>query len=176
MRKVAIAVMLALISSGSVFAQAQKLRDTPAARRQNLPPRRAALQGIVLGFYINQFRQLAEGNDELFVKVLPFLEEFIQERFEFTERRRIALNQLRLAVAGGSSDDDIRALIRELDEADGQILKTQQDFMRNVDPLLNTRQQARLRTLLDMTDQEVRRLVTGIQNPAQANREPNQKN
>jgi hypothetical protein len=181
MRKLAIAVILILMSEEAVFPQVQKAREggrqqQPAARRQNVPLRRAAIQDAIEGFYVTQFRQLSEVSDEVFVKVLPFLEQFVRERFEITQGRRQSLNQLRTVVDSGGSDDDIRRLVRELDEADSEIQTTQQTFMRNVDPLLNTRQQGKLRLFLDLTDQQIRRMLTGIQNATQPNRPANQKN
>jgi hypothetical protein len=175
MRKVALVLALIALTNGTAFSQAQqKLRDLPRgqqpARRQNIPPRRAALQEIIVNYYVSQFRQSAELSDEVFLKVMPFLEGFVRNRLEITERRRIALNQLRMALDSGSPDDDIRRLNGELSEADVQIHTNQQEFMKNVDPLLNVRQQGRLRILLDMTDQQVRKMIISIQNPAQGNR------
>jgi hypothetical protein len=174
MRRLATALVLIILSSGTVFPQAQKLRDAPKqqqpGRRQNVPPRRAFVENTVLAFYITQFRRATEVSDDVFVKVLPFLEGFVQDRFEVTDRRRRALNQLRMVINSGGSDEEIKRLNRELDGADADFQTNQQSFLVNVDPFLNTRQQGRLRIFLDMTDQQIRRILQGIQNPAQPNR------
>jgi hypothetical protein len=169
MRKWMIVIVLVSLSGQAGFAQ--QLRDQ--GRRANAPVRRPVLQDVVLGFYVSQFRQVAEVSDEVFVKVMPFLEQFVQDRFEITERRRRAFNQIRMLVNSGGSDDEIRRVIRALDGADAEVYSSQQDFMRNVDPLLDIRQQAKLRIFLDMSDQRIRQMLNGIQNPAAQPNRPN---
>jgi hypothetical protein len=168
-KNTAIALLLLMLSSAAGFAQQQKLRDPGKKQLPRVNPRRAAIEEIVLAFYINQFPQVAEVSDEVFVKVLPFLREFIQDRFETSNRRRRALNQLRMITERGGTDEEIRRWIGELDSADGEIQVNQQRFLSNVDPLLNTRQQAKLRMYLDVSDQRIRRMITDLQNPGRQN-------
>lgn len=133
----------------------------PAPQRQRA---NGALQDVVLGFYISQFQQVAQVNDEVFAKILPFLREFVQERFEISARRTRSLNQLRQLINRGGSDDDFKRMIRELDKADADGQANQEKFLANVDPLLNTRQQAKVRIFQAMSDQRIRQMLDRIQN------------
>ena len=123
-----------------------------------------ALQDVVLGFYISQFQQVAEVNDEVFAKILPFLREFVTDRFEISARRTRSLNQIRQMVNRGGSDDQLRQMIRELDQADADSLTNQQKFLTSVDPLLDARQQAKVRIFQSMADQRIRQMLDRIQN------------
>jgi hypothetical protein len=144
--------------------QGQRLRpsDTPPAQQR--PRANAALQDVVTGFYISQFQQVAEVNDEVFAKILPFLRQFVQDRFEISGRRTRAMNQLRQSVNQGGSDEDLKRLMRELDQADADGLANQARFLANVDPLLDTQQQAKVRLFQAVSDQRIRQMLDRIQN------------
>src|SRR5262249_35909438 len=136
--------------------------------RPNAKQRRAAnqeTQAIVQGFYVSQFRRNAEISTEVFAKILPFIEQFVDDRFEIANRRRRALNQLRQAINLSASDDELKRLVRELDAADADFQANQQKFFASVDPLLNARQQARIRVLQEMADARIRQLLNAVQNP-----------
>jgi hypothetical protein len=117
-----------------------------------------------LGFYISQFQQVAEVSDEVFAKILPFLREFVQDRFEISSRRTRSLNQLRQMINRGGSEDEIKRLIQELDKADADGQANQVKFLANADPLLNTQQQAKVRIFQAMSDQRIRQMLDRIQN------------
>jgi hypothetical protein len=145
----------------------QRLRPdvtTPAPPRQRP---NAPIQDVVLGFYISQFQQVAEVNDEVFAKILPFLREFVQSRFEISARRTRSLNQLRQAINRGSAEEELKRLIGELDRADSDNQTNQERFLARVDPLLNTQQQAKVRIFQAMSDQRIRQMLDRIQNPGQ---------
>ena len=160
----ALLLMAALGTPGfSKQQQGQRLRQpdaTPPARQRVNGP----LQDVVLGFYISQFQQVAEVTDEVFAKILPFLREFVQDRFEISARRTRSLNQLRQMINRGGSDDDIKRMIRELDKADADAQANQEKFLAKVDPLLDTRQQAKVRIFQAMSDQRIRQMLDRIQN------------
>jgi hypothetical protein len=67
-------------------------------------------------------------------------------------------------VNRGGSDDDIKRMIRELDQADADGQGNQEKFLANVDPLLDTRQQAKVRIFQAMSDQRIRQMLDRIQN------------
>lgn len=168
MKKLALILLLAGTSSAYALPgqqrPQQKLR--PGDRPINAPARRAMVEDSLIGFYTNQFQQQAEVSNEVFVKVLPFLRQFVHDRFEISQRRTRALNQLRQAVVRGGSEEDLKRLVRDLDGADADFQANQERFLGNVDPLLNARQQARLRLLQIMADNRIRELIDAVQNPA----------
>ena len=172
MKKLAAVLLLVMAVGTPAFSKQQRQQQQRQRLRQpdTIPPApqrgrvNAPLQDVVLGFYISQFQQVAEVNDEVFAKILPFLREFVQDRFEISARRTRSLNQLRQMVNRGGSDDDIKRMIRELDQADADGQGNQEKFLANVDPLLDTRQQAKVRIFQAMSDQRIRQMLDRIQN------------
>ena len=168
MRRVFSAFLLtaALATSGlSQARQTQRLRpDGGTAPTQQRPRANAALQDMVLGFYISQFQQVSEVNDEVFARILPSLREFVRDRFEISARRTRSLNQLRQSINRNASEDEIKRLIRELDQADADGFANQKRFLEKVDPLLNTQQQAKVRIFQATSDQRIRQMLDRIQN------------
>jgi hypothetical protein len=152
------------------------VRPNAAARANGAirPAQRQKLvQDALLGFYVNQFQQAGEVSPEVFAKILPFLQQFVQDRFEISQRRQRALNQLRKAIVGDASEDELKRLVRELDAADGEFQANQEKFLSNVDPFLNARQQAKVRILQTMADNRIRQMLDALQNPnAQAPKNP----
>jgi hypothetical protein len=140
--------------------------------RPNAAQRRSLVEDAVLGFYVKQFQQSAEVAPEVFAKILPFLEQFVHDRFEISQRRTRALNQLRQGLNRGASEDELKRLVRELDAADGEFQMNQQKFLTNVDPLLNGRQQAQVRVLQNMADNRIRQMLNAVQNPAGQRQNP----
>ena len=118
-----------------------------------------------MGFYVSQFQQVTEVSDEVFAKVLPSLRQFVQERFQITNRRRRALNQLQTLVQRADSDEEIRRLIQDIDNADSDLQANQKKFLSNIDPFLNPRQQAKVRIFQVTSDQRIRQMLDRIQNP-----------
>jgi len=159
MKKVVTAFLLLILLSPAAFPQ-QNQREL---RRRNAVTRRP-IEDVVLGFYISQFQQVADVSDEVFAKVLPFLRQFIQERFEITNRRRRALNQIQTLVQRKDSDEEIKRAIQEIDNADSDLQANQKKFLFNIDPFLSPRQQARVRMFQVMSDQRIRQMLDRIQN------------
>jgi exonuclease VII large subunit len=159
MKKLLMAFLLVILLSPPAFSQ----RNPQRLRGQNAAPR-PAIEDVVLGYYVSQFQQVADVSDELFAKVLPFLRQFIQDRFEITNRRRRALNQLQTFVQQNDADEEIKRAIREIDKTDADLQSNQEKFLSNVDPFLNTRQQAKVRMFQVMSDQRIRQMLDRIQN------------
>src|SRR5207244_10617399 len=156
------AILLSLALTGSLaFPRPREQRADAPKRAANPIPRRV-LQDAVLGFYVGQFQQQTEVSSEVFAKILPFLQQFVQDRFEISQRRTRALNQLRQAVQRGGSEDDLKRLIREFDAADADSQSNQEKFLGNVDPLLDARQQAKLRIFQVMADNRMRQILTSV--------------
>jgi hypothetical protein len=151
------------LQPGDQVPNAARPRDK-AANRAAQAGRTPAIEEAVLGYYINQFPQVAEVSDEVFVKVLPHLRQFVRERFEISQRRNRASNAIKNMVQRGDSEEDLKRAIHEFDKADADIQANQERFLANVDPLLNTQQQARARIFLMMADNRIRQILNQIQN------------
>jgi len=170
-----IAIVVAL--SGSLYGlhaapiQQRPLRQQqqqlqPAPVRPNVAQRRAN-NPLLMGLYMQQLRRVTEGNNEVFAKISPFLEQFVEERLEISARRVQPLRLLRQAVNNNGSEADLNRLIREIAAADADFQANQERFFNSVDPQLNVRQQARIRLMMEMTDNQIRQLLEAAQNPNQ---------
>jgi hypothetical protein len=165
-------IILMLVSLPNAYAlprqqrqnrQQQKLQPD---NRSGVPPRRL-MPDLVLAFYINRFQPQVDVSDEVFGKIVPLIRQFVQDRFDISQRRTRALNQIRQGIARGGSDDEIKRAIRDFDSADAEFQANQEKFLASVDPLLNARQQARLRVFQIMADNRMRQLVDEIQSGGQ---------
>ena len=164
MKRIAVGMLLFVAISNIYGAPPQERQQRQL--RPNAAQRRSLVEDAVLGFYVKQFQQFAEVTPEVFARILPFLEQFVQDRFEISQRRTRALNQLRQALNRSGSEDELKRLVRELDSADGEFQMNQQKFFSSVDPLLNIRQQAKVRILQNMADNRIRQMLNAVQNPA----------
>src|SRR5262245_46927168 len=145
----AISILLLAGTLSTVYAapwQARQQRQQELNRglRANNGARRSVVEEMVTGFYVRQFQQVTELSPDVFAKALPFVEQFIGERFQISQRRTRVLNAIRQALNRNAGEDELRRLMREVDAADTDFLSNQERFFSNVDPLLNVQQQARL--------------------------------
>ena len=174
MKRIFAMLVLVVLTGSLAFPRPREQRADAPKRATNPIPRRV-LQDAVLGFYVSQFQQQAEVSSEVFAKILPFLQQFVQDRFDISQRRTRALNQLRQAVQRGAPDEDLKRAVRDFDAADADFQSSQEKFLGNVDPLLDARQQAKLRIFQVMADNRMRQLLTNVQNQNRQNRQsPNQ--
>ena len=151
MTKLAIALALALVSSANALSQ-QRLQ-TPT------------LEESVVDFYAAEFHRVVNVDPEVFVKAAPIIKEFIRARFDISARRQETLEQLRMLVnRGNSNEEDMKRAIRDLDKADADIHANQERFLSSIDPLLNTRQQGRVRIFQQVADQAMRKMLNRVQN------------
>ncbi len=154
-----------------LFAVGASAYGSPQQRQEQVRPRAAARRSVaenaVYGFYVKQFQEQGEVTHEVFGKVLPFIDEFIHERFEISSRRSQALRQLRQAMNRNGSDEDLKRLVHDVDTADAEFQANQERFFKNVDPLLTPRQQGRMRLLQIMADNQIRQVLNTLQNPGQ---------
>jgi hypothetical protein len=169
--KILAALVLQLVLISSLQAGPRQARQQQRLNRQqeqqvNRPnQRRAIVQDAVLYFYIQQFQDSGEVSHEVFAKMRPFLEQFVQSRFEISQRRSRALNVLRQTIERNGSEEELKRLVREFDSADADFQANQEKFFSNVDPMLNARQQARLRVLQIEADTRIRTYLNALQNP-----------
>ncbi len=159
MTKSAVALALVLAFGGIALAQQPQQRaQTPS------------LEETVVDFYVAEFQRVVNVNPELFVKASPIIKEFIRTRFEISARRQETLRQLKMLVnRANSSEEDMKRTIRDLDKADADIHANQERFLSSIDPLLNTRQQGRVRIFQQVADQEIRQMLNRVQNARSAN-------
>lgn len=155
------AVALALVLAFGRITLAQQ----PQQRAQT-----PSLEETVVDFYVGEFQRVVNVNPELFVKASPIIKEFIRTRFDISARRQETLRQLRMLVnRANSSEEDMKRAIRDLDKADADIHANQEHFLSSIDPLLNTRQQGRVRVFQQVADQEIRQMLNRVQNGRSAN-------
>ena len=170
MKNIAIAIMLLTAIPDVYGGRRQERQQRQQILRDGIRPKAAARRSLVeeavFNFYVRQFQQDPEMKPEVFVKILPFVDRFLQDRFEISRRRTRALNQLRLAINNNGAEDELRRLVRELDAADAEFQVNQEKFFGNVDPLLNPRQQAKIRVLQNRADNQIRQALTAVQNQA----------
>src|SRR5438105_15478480 len=117
MKRIFAMLVLVVLTGSLAFPRPREQRADAPKRATNPIPRRVR-QDAVLGFYVSQFQQQTEVSAEVFAKILPFLQQFVQDRFEISQRRTRALTQLRQAIQRGSSDDELKRAIHDLDTAD----------------------------------------------------------
>src|SRR5262245_48165947 len=133
MNRIAIALLL-FTALPSVYArprqqiQQQRQQNLRDGIRPRAGARRSLVEDSVFAFYVRRFQQDTEVTPEVFSKILPFIDQFLQDRFEISRRRTRALNQLRQAIERNGSEDELRRLIRELDAADSEFQGNQEKF------------------------------------------------
>jgi hypothetical protein len=167
MTRVAIIMLLAALPNLHASPLQQRQQRLQGNERPRAVLRRSVAEDAVYAFYVRQFQQDTDVTPEVFSKILPFIDQFLKDRFEISQRRTRALNQLRQAIERNGSEDELRRLIRELDAADSEFQANQEKFLSNVDPLLNLRQRAKVRVLQNMADNRIRQYLNAVQNPAQ---------
>jgi hypothetical protein len=139
--------------------QAQKLQ--PGNRPNAL--RRPAMRDAMLFFYVTQFQKQLEISPEVYEKILPIMEGFVQNRLDISQRRTRAINQIRQAINRGAGDDELSRLAHEVDAADVEAQNNQDKFLGSVDPLLTPKQQARLRLFQVNADNQLRQYLNTVQ-------------
>jgi hypothetical protein len=157
MKEAAMAVALAVLSSTSVFPQ----------QRQQSP----TIEDSVADFYVSEFQRAVNVNLDVYIKAKPLIKEFIQTRFSISARRQDMTMQLRIVLNNPkSTDQEIKQAIRDLDKVDSDMQANQDRFLSNIDPLLTTRQQGRVRLFLQNTDQKIRQMLNSVKNPDSPNK------
>jgi hypothetical protein len=163
-----VAILVLFVAFPSFHASPLQQRQQRQQKLQDERPRaalqRSVAEDAVYAFYVRQFQQDTEVAPEVFSKILPFIDQYVKDRFEISQRRVRALNQLRQAIERNGSEDELRRLIRELDAADSEFQANQEKFLTNVDPLLNLRQRAKVRILQTMAENRIRQSVNAVQN------------
>jgi hypothetical protein len=149
--------IIATLSTAGFSQQRQPRRPNAAAR--------PAIEDVVEGFYVSQFPQQVEVNDEVFAKILPLLRQALQERRGISARRIRALARLRLLTRQNGSEEEMKRLIREVDRADADAQASQEKFLAAVDPLLDARQQANLRIFQSNIEQRIRSMIERARTP-----------
>jgi len=166
MMKVAIIMLLAALPNLHA-SPLQQRQQRLGNERPRAALRRSVAEDAVYAFYVRQFQQDTDVTPEVFSKILPFIDQFLKDRFEISQRRTRALSQLRQAIQRNGSEDELKRLIRELDAADSEFQANQEKFLTNVDPMLNLRQRAKVRVLQNMADNRIRQYLNAVQNPDQ---------
>jgi len=171
MRKIVIVLLFAALPAAYAFARPQQNQPNLAGKQAaSVPTRRLIMQDSVITFYVNQFQKQTGVTDETFGKIIPYLRQFVQDRFDITNRKQRALNQLRQTIQNSNaSEDELKRAVHDYDAADHDFQANQEKFLANVDPLLNPRQQARFRQIQLQADNQMKKMLDNLQ---QTNRSP----
>lgn len=153
MKKFVNAFVLLILANGlSVSAQRQPLK----------------IAGDVLEFYVAEFHSVVKTNPDQFTKVRSVIKDYIENRFDISARRLELLQQLRMLVQrANSADEEILRVTSEFDKADADLQANQVKFLNTVAPLLNPRQQARVRIFQQMADRRLVQMINSARNPAE---------
>ena len=171
MKKLVAAFLLASLPAAYALPRPQQNQQNQAAKRgPGINLRKSAMVDSVITFYVTRFPKQVEVSDDTFGKMIPALKQFVQDRFELTNRRDRALVQLRQTLQrSNATDDELRRAVRDFDAADKDIQANQEKFLANVDPLLSPKQQAGLRLFQVQTDNQMRQMLNNIQAANRAN-------
>jgi len=129
-------------------------------------PQPLKIEADILDFYVAEFHSVVKTNPDQFTKVRSVIKEYIENRFEISARRLELLQQLRLLVQRtNSTDEEILRATSEFDKAEADLQANQAKFLSTVAPLLNPRQQARVRIFLQMADRRLLQMINSARNP-----------
>ena len=129
-------------------------------------PQPLKIEADVLDFYVAEFHSVVKTNPDQFTKVRSVIKDYIESRFEISARRLEMLQQLRLLVQRpNSTDEEILRATSEFDKADADLQANQVKFLTTVAPLLNPRQQARVRIFQQVADRRLLQMINTARNP-----------
>ena len=165
MRKLFLVFLLASLPAAYALPRPQQNQQNQAAKRgPGLNQRRMVMVDSVISFYVTRFPKQVDVSDETFVKILPFLRQFVQDRFDITMRRDRALSQLRQTLQrSNATEDELKRVAHDFDAAEKDIQANQEKFLANVDSLLTPKQQAGLRVFQVQIDNQMRQMLNVIQ-------------
>jgi hypothetical protein len=130
-------------------------------------PQPLRIEADVLDFYVAEFHSVVKTNPDQFTKVRSVIKDYIENRFEISARRLEIMQQLRMLVQRtNSTDEEILRVTSEFDKADADLQANQVKFLSTVAPLLNPRQQARVRIFQQMADRRLLQMINSARTPA----------
>ena len=129
-------------------------------------PQPQKIEADVLDFYVAEFHSVVKTNPDQFIKIRSVIKEYIENRFEISARRLEMMQQLRrLVQRTNSTDEEILRATSEFDKADADLQANQVKFLTTVAPLLNPRQQARVRIFQQVADRRLLQMINSARNP-----------
>jgi len=129
-------------------------------------PQPQKIEADVLDFYVAEFHSVVKTNPDQFIKVRSVIKEYIENRFEISARRLEMMQQLRrLVQRTNSTDEEILRATSEFDKADADLQANQVKFLTTVAPLLDPRQQARVRIFQQVADRRLLQMINSARNP-----------
>jgi len=129
-------------------------------------PQPQKIEADVLEFYVAEFHSVVKTNPDQFIKVRSVIKEYIENRFEISARRLEMMQQLRrLVQRTNSTDEEILRATSEFDKADADLQANQVKFLTTVAPLLDPRQQARVRIFQQVADRRLLQMINSARNP-----------
>jgi len=127
----------------------------------------AELQRLFDSYALVQAQQFLSLGDEQYSKFLPRFMALQTARRQAQQQRNRVLNDLRMMVNQGGSDDQIKASIKQLQDIDDRGDAESKKALDAVDQTLDLRQQARFRIFEEQMERRKLELVTRAR---QANR------
>lgn len=124
-------------------------------RAPTRPPIADALEGVLAN---GLQRRLQLDNDQL-SRIRPRLRQSLQLRNRLAQESIQRRNELSEALRDGRSEEEIEALIGQLDETNRQLGNAREEFFRAVDPELSPRQRALLRSEFPNLESQIRNLI-----------------
>jgi hypothetical protein len=115
---------------------------------------------LVTAFYVGRIQAALGLSDDQYLKILPFVREYLTSRQRLASARSRTLAQLRQSVQRKASDAEIQALVDQVDKVELEDQReTHAQFHRNVDPALTKIQRAKLRVFEINIDNQIADLV-----------------
>jgi len=127
----------------------------------------AELQRLFDSYALVQAQQFLNLSDEQYSKFLPRFMALQNARRQAQQQRNRVLNELRMMVNQGGSDDQIKASLKQLQDIDERGDAEAKKALEAVDQTLELRQQARFRIFEEQMERRKLELVTRAR---QANR------
>ena len=161
MRPVIAAAAGVLLLASPAFARLQQAAQ-PAAQTSDVA-NPAEVQRLFDGYALVQAQQFLQLNDDQYAKFLPRFMALQKARREAVQQRNRVLNEIRLMTrpdGGTGTDDQIKAAMKQLQDADERGDAETKKALDGVDQTLDVRQQARFRVFEENMERRKLELVS----------------
>ena len=143
---------------------ADKPASQPNASKRNEQVQKDRVANAVVDRYLGGFQNQVGLDDDQTRKLSGRLGNYIRQQLRLADRRNEASRRLRELNDQKASEEDIQAQYRILDETESQQILAKRRFYSDINSRLSVPQQARLRTYMDQTEQDVRQAIQKSRN------------
>ncbi len=128
---------------------------------------REELYKMVDAYIVSNLQESLGLTDEQFVKILPLVKRFQNDRRTFLERRNDLLQQMRrLLETGRATEPKLAEMLRDLRALETDEPGIARKDLEAIDAQLNVVQQAKLRILQTQVEQKIRELMNRVRQQA----------